>query len=144
MRNTVNMKNRRLLTVLALVLAVCAASAQTSTKKTEVAANAAWASFWRQFTSAVNKKDRPALRKMMAANFADDSGGLDATEWLKFIDENERKGSWRDLQKSFARGTVVNKEWPSKGVPTRITKDKFYYFEFRKDGQWYFAGVVGD
>jgi hypothetical protein len=38
---------------------------------------------------------------MMAENFADDSGGLNATEWLRFIDENERKGSWRDLQKSF-------------------------------------------
>jgi hypothetical protein len=80
---------------------------------------------------------------MMADNFADDSGG-ERREWLRFIDENERKGSWRDLQKSFARGTIVNKEWPSKGVPTRITRDKFYYFQFRKDGKWYFAGVVGD
>jgi hypothetical protein len=144
MWNSVNIKNRYLLMIPALVLAVCAASAQTSSKKTEVAANGAWASFWRQFTAAVNKKDRVAVRKMMADNFADESGGLNATEWLRFIDENERKGSWRDLQKSFARGTVVNKEWPSKGVPTRITRDKFYYFEFRKDGKWYFAGVVGD
>jgi hypothetical protein len=144
MWNTVNVRNRYLLIIPALLLSVCVASAQTSSKKTEAAANGAWASFWRQFTAAVNKKDRVAVRKMMAANFADDSGGLNATEWLRFIDENERKGSWRDLQKSFARGTVVNKEWPSKGVPTRITRDKFYYFEFRKDGKWYFAGVVGD
>jgi len=138
------MKSRYLLLVPALVLAVCVASAQTSSSKPTSAADRAWASFWRQFTTAVNKKDRVTVRKMMADNFADDSGGLNATEWLRFIDENERKGSWRDLQKSFARGTVVNKEWPSKGVPTRITKDKFYYFEFRKDGKWYFAGVVGD
>lgn len=144
MSNNVKMKNRYLLIAFALVLAVCSASAQTPSKKTEAAANAAWANFWRQFTAAVNKKDRVAVRKLMADNFADDSGGLNATEWLRFIDENERKGSWRDLQKSFARGTVVNKEWPSKGVPTRITRDKFYYFEFRKDGRWYFAGVVGD
>ena len=128
----------------ALLLFVCAAPAQTPSSKTESAATRAWASFWSQFTAAVNKKDRVALRKMMPDNFADDSGGLNATEWLKFIDENERKGSWRDLQRSFARGTVVNKEWKNKGVPTRITKDKFYYFEFRKDNKWYFAGVVGD
>ena len=127
--------------MLALVLGAGAVSAQN---KTDSAANRAWASFWRQFTAAANKKDRVALKRMMAKNFSDESGGLNATEWLQFIDENERKGSWRDLQKSFARGTIVNKEWPSKGVPTRITRDKFYYFEFRKDGKWYFAGVVGD
>ena len=144
MRNLVNIKSRYLLIVPTLVLAVCAASAQTSSNKTNGAADRAWVSFWRQFTAAVNKKDRVTLRKMMADNFADDSGGLNATEWLRFIDENERKGSWRDLQRSFARGTIVNKEWPGKGVPTRITRDKFYYFEFRKDGKWYFAGVVGD
>ena len=127
--------------MLALVLGAGAVAAQN---KTDSPANRAWAGFWRQFTAAANKKDRVALRKMMAENFADESGGLNATEWLRFIDENERKGSWRDLQKSFARGTIVNKEWPSKGVPTRITRDKFYYFEVRKDGKWYFAGVVGD
>lgn len=144
MWNPTNTKSGYLLIAPALVLAVCAASAQTSSNKTESAANRAWRSFWRQFTAAVNKKDRVAVRKMMPDDFADDSGGLNATEWLKFIDENERKSSWRDLQRSFARGTVVNKGWPSKGVPTRITRDKFYYFEFRKDGKWYFAGVVGD
>jgi hypothetical protein len=141
MWNKTRAKSRYLLIMLALVLAAGAVSAQN---KTNSAANRAWASFWREFTAAANKKDRVALKQMMANNFADDSGGLNATEWLRFIDENERKGSWRDLQKSFARGTIINKEWPSKGVPSRITRDKFYYFEFRKDGKWYFAGVVGD
>ena len=141
MCNRARTKSSSLLITLALVLTAGAVSAQN---KTDGAANRAWASFYRQFTAAVNKKDRVALKTMMAGNFADDSGGLNASEWLRFIDENERKGSWRDLQKSFARGTIVNKEWPSKGVPTRITRDKFYYFEFRKDGKWYFAGVVGD
>ncbi|HJZ79969.1 MAG TPA: hypothetical protein VKD91_06480 [Pyrinomonadaceae bacterium] len=137
------MKSRRLLIVPVLLLAVCAGSAQTSKSKT-ADADRAWPGFWRQFTAAVNKKDRTTLRKMMADNFADDSGGLNATEWLNFIEKNARQGSWRDLQKSFARGTVVNNQWRNKGVPTRITKDKFYYFEFRQDNKWYFAGVVGD
>ena len=85
-----------------------------------------------------------ALLKMMPANFNDGTGEGPPKEWLKFIDENERTGSWRDIQKSFAKGTMVNRIWPSKGVPTRVTKDKGYYFEFRKDKKWYFAGVVGD
>ena len=81
---------------------------------------------------------------MMPENFSDDSGGLNGKEWLQYIDENSRKGSWRDLQRSVARGTRINKEWSSKGVPTKVTRDNHYYFEFRKDGKWYFAGVVGD
>ena len=80
----------------------------------------------------------------MANNFADVSGGLNAKEWLKSIDENERNGSWRDLGKSFAQGTKSSREWSAKGIPTRVTKDNGYYFEFRKDKRWYFAGVVGD
>jgi hypothetical protein len=138
-----NMRIHYLIIIPALLLLASALSAQTSSNKTE-AANRAWPGFWRQFTAAVNKKDQVALRKMMPDNFADESGGLNATEWLRFIGENARKGSWRDLQRSFARGTVVNKEWRNKGVPTRITRDKLYYFEFRKDNKWYFAGVVGD
>ena len=137
------MKTQRILAMVFLLLAVSATLAQPS-RATNAAANRSWQSFWSQVTTAINKKDRVALRRMMANNFADDSGGLNGKEWLKFIDENERKGSWRDLQKSFARGTKVSKEWSAKGIPTRVTKDNAYYFEFRKDKKWYFAGVVGD
>ena len=48
----------------------------------------------------------------------------------------------RDLQKSFAQGTVIDKNWDSKGT-IRVTKDDMYYFEFRKNKKWYFAGEVG-
>jgi hypothetical protein len=137
------MKTRRILAMVFLLLAASAIFSQTS-GTTNAVANQSWQSFWRQITAAINKKDRLALRKLMASNFSDESGGLNGSEWLKLINENERKGSWRDLQKSFAKGTVVNKNWPSKGILTRVTKDNFYYFEFRKDKKWYFAGVVGD
>ena len=137
------MKTHRLLAMVFLLLASSATLAQPS-RATNAVANRSWQSFWRQITTAINKKDRVALRKMMPNNFSDDSGGLTGSEWLKFMDENERKGSWRDLQKSFAQGTVINRNWNSKGIPTRVTKDNRYYFEFRKDKKWYFAGVVGD
>jgi hypothetical protein len=41
-------------------------------------------------------------------------------------------------------GAKINRAWSAKGVPTKTTRDDAYYFEFRKDGKWYFAGVVGD
>jgi hypothetical protein len=103
-----------------------------------------WRTFWREFTVAVNKKDHAALLRMMPDDFFDGGGGSTPKQWLQFMDELERDGSWRDLRRSVARGTKVNRNWSSKGVPTKVTRDNAYYFEFRKDGKWYFAGVVGD
>lgn len=138
-----NMKTPFVLSVVLLLLVAFGTLAQTSAATT-AAANRSWPSFWRQFSAAMNKKDRAALRKMMPKDFSDGGGGLTPDEWLQFIDENERKGSWRDLQKSVARGAVIHRKWSSKGIPTRVTRDNRYYFEFLKDKKWYFAGVVGD
>lgn len=107
-------------------------------------ANAAWQSFYTAFRAAVNKRDHAAMRRMTADDFFDGGGGGTPGEWLQFIDQNSKNGSWRDLQRSFAQGTVINRRWSSKGIPTRVTKDNRYYFEFRRDKKWYFAGVVGD
>jgi hypothetical protein len=137
------MKAQRTFAMALLLMAASATLGQTS-RATNNEANRSWPSFWRQVTAAINRKDQAGLRKMMPDNFSDDSGGLTAAEWLRFIDQNERRGSWRDLQRSFAKGTVVNKNWNNKGIPTRVTRDNKYYFEFRKDKRWYFAGVVGD
>jgi hypothetical protein len=137
------MKTQRILTIVFLLLASSAALGQSSRANTE-AANRSWPSFWRQITAAINRKDSVALKKLMPKNFSDDSGGLNGSQWLKLINENERNGSWRDLYKSFATGTIVNRAWSAKGTLTRVTKDEHYYFEFRKDKRWYFAGVVGD
>ncbi|MGH9930787.1 MAG: hypothetical protein ACREA9_16375 [Pyrinomonadaceae bacterium] len=137
------MKATRILSIIVLLLAASATLAQTS-RATTAAASRSWPSFWQQFSAAINKKDHSALISMMPDDFYDGGGGLTPTEWLQYIDENERDGSWRDLRRSFARGTIVNRKWSSKGIPTRVTKDNGYYFEFRKDKKWYFAGVVGD
>src|SRR5438034_11720696 len=115
------MKTQRILAMIFLLLAASATFSQTSAA-TNAAANRSWPSFWRQITAAINKKDRAALKKMMANNFSDESGGLNGTELLKYIDENARKRSLRDLQKSFTKGTKVNKNWLSKGNSTKLTK----------------------
>ncbi len=49
-----------------------------------------WASFWRQFTLAINKKNHAPLLRMMPSDFFDGGGGLTPKGWLKFIDETNR------------------------------------------------------
>lgn len=137
------MKTGMLLPLALLLLVATGTLAQTSRTRT-AAANQSWPQFWQQFIDAVNRKDHDALLKVMPDDFFDGGGGATAREWLRFIDENEKKGSWRDMKKSFAQGTVFKRDWSSKGTPTRVTRDNGYYFEFRKDKRWYFAGVVGD
>src|SRR5436853_2945047 len=135
-------KTTRFLAALLLLCITCATLAQTPAARI-AAGERSWPTFWRQFTMAINKKDRAALLRMMANDFFDGGGGLTPKEWLQYIDENERNGSWRDLRRSLARGTKLNRNWSSKGVPTKVTRDNGYYFEFRRDGKCYFAGVAG-
>ena len=121
--------------------------AQTYTQKSRSnwsEANASWPKFYTAFVTAVNKRDRAAMLQMMPDDFFDGGGGATASEWLQFIEDNAKNGSWRDLKKSFSRGTVINRRGSRDGIPTRMTRDDGYYFEFRKDRKWYFAGVVGD
>ena len=140
--NSIILKSRGIFS--ALLLLIIASNSLAFKSTLDAAANRSWPSFWRQFTIAVSKKDHDGLIRVMPADFFDGGGGLTPVEWLRFMDENVRNGSWRDLQRSVARGTVVNKQWSRKGVLTRVTRDNGYYFEFRKDKKWYFAGVVGD
>ena len=137
------MTRTKLLFLLLFLFIPCLTFAQTS-RSTWAAANASWQSFYTKFREAVNKRDHAAMLRMMPDDFFDGGGGLSAREWLQFIDENAKNGSWRDLQKSFSRRTVINRSWSKKGIPTRVTRDNGYYFEFRRDKKWYFAGVVGD
>jgi hypothetical protein len=132
------------LLLLLIILPISSLTFGQKSRSNSAAANGSWQSFYTAFRDAVNKRDRQALLRMMPKDFFDGGGGGTASQWLDFIDQSAKDGSWRDLQSSFARGTMVNRNWPDKGIPTRVTKDNRYYFEFRKDKKWYFAGVVGD
>ena len=132
-------------TLLALLLVMSVANATFSQAAARITtAERSWPSYWRQFTTAISKKDHPALLRMMPSDFFDGGGGLTPKEWLKFIDENERNGSWRDLRRSMAGGARIDRTRSAKGVPTKVTRDNGYYFEYREDGKLHFAGVVGD
>ena len=109
------MKTQRILAMIFLLLAASATFSQTSAA-INAAANRSWPSFWRQITAAINKKDRAALKKMMANNFSDESGGLNGAEWLKYIDENERKYKFHYLPHPRS---VTNFSW-RKGRPEQI------------------------
>src|SRR4051812_16869260 len=114
-----------------LLLGISSAMFSQSLEKRIAMAERSWPTFWRQFTIAINKKDHQGLLRVMPTDFSDGGGGLSPKEWLQFIDENERNGSWRDLRRSMARGTKINRNWSNERVPTKVTRDNGYYFEFR-------------
>lgn len=87
--------------------------------------------------SAIKTKNRVALKSMMPREFFDGLEMVTPDEWFKFVDSRRL---WRDLQKSFRGGTITYRD---QAVPTRLTKDRTLYFEFR-NSRWYFAGVMGD
>src|SRR6185436_978424 len=112
--------NKTRILLLLLFLLVPSLTFSQTVRSTSLPANASWKSFYVGFCAAVNKRDRITMLELMPDDFFDGGGGLTAKEWLQFIDENEQNGSWKDLQKSFARGTVVSKNRNGKGIPTRV------------------------
>ncbi|PWT93679.1 MAG: hypothetical protein C5B55_04035 [Blastocatellia bacterium] len=131
--------NKTLIFSAALILASITTFGQTA-PATKANANKTWTTFWQRLVSAANKKDHKAMLAVMPADFFDGGGGGTASEWLKDLDAR----AWRDLQKSFAKGTKPGENDKSKAIVTRVTRDNAFYFEFRKDGKWWFAGVMGD
>lgn len=95
-----------------------------------------WDSFWTQFKAAMNSRDTPALRKLMANDFFDGGGGGTADEWLESI---KRNNSWSANQKSIAGGAKTGKCQ----VPCRTTKDGYLVFENR-NGKWLWAALGGE
>lgn len=116
-----------------LLLLPASVSAQTS------AANKRWNSFWTQFTAAVNKKSKPAVKKLMSSenDFFSGGGMEDRNDWLAMIEQYKL---WGALQKSVKSGTR-----PSRGDTriSRTTKDNALVFAFI-GGQWRFVGPMGD
>ena len=123
------MKKTRVLMLAFCLLIPASGFAQTS------AANKSWNSFWTKFSTAVNKKNRVAMKSLMASerDFFSGGGGETRNQWLASV-------SWAELQKSVRRGVKIDN---SDGKPGRITKDKYLVFAFF-GGRWRFMGPMGD
>lgn len=113
--------------------------AQNSRTK-NAAAERSWQQFYTAFSAAVNKRDRAALKRMMARHFELHGGGVDGTsaEWIRTIDA---QNGWRGLQQSVASGTKLLK---LNRRPARVTNDDYAIFEFGVDGKWRWTGIMGD
>ncbi len=114
--------------------------AQTS-RSVSTAANKSWQQFWVRFNQAVKKKDRVALREMMADDFDDNGGGSPAEDYVKDVFSKRMS---RDYRVSLASGTKPFKYYDR---PSRITKRGEYpqlIFIFSKSNQWHWAALMGD
>jgi hypothetical protein len=139
---------------------VCAAVLlpQQVSAQTKAAADRAWPSFFVAFRSAVRKKDRVALRKMMVSDFYFSGGGGDDNndgDWrddaFEFWDDPLNRG-WEALDKTLRWGSVAAARWwadggkpkypgrvspPAANVKRNVDRASFdwlAFFEFR-DGR---------
>ena len=151
---------RILLTFVAgmLVISICLISSannsgailrsEIQTQEVEAAARKAWPAFFAEFRTAVSRRDRTTLRKLMADSFnAPPHTPEDAfRQW----DDPKVRG-WLKLRRVLAQGAVLAGK-PDEGDPERLRptmisppaaeKKRGYQgwwaaFEFQEDGKWY-------
>ena len=128
----------------------------------DVSAERAWKPFFVAFRTAVRKRDREALRKMMVADFYFSGGGGDDNgdgdfrdDAFQFFSDPNTEG-WRAFDQTLAQGSVPTGKWWNQGAKreyvSRISPpaanvrrnvdgprprvDWLAFFEFR-DGRWY-------
>ena len=106
-----------------------------NSRSTRAQADKAWPIFWSQFSTAIKRKDRVALKRLMASEseFFSGGGGETRDEWITMT-------GWKKLQTIPAIGTMPYNELQN---PARITKDRGLVFEYIR-GRWGFTGVMGD
>ena len=126
--------------------------------RTTTAAERAWRPFFNAFRAAVKRRDRAAVREMIARDFYylssgedEDGDGDTREEAFRFWDE-PRIGGWAALEKVLAQGAVPNTALRAPGSrrPSRVAPpaansrraisrrgfDWYAVFEFR-GGRWY-------
>ena len=115
----------------------------------------AWGPFIAAFRKAAQRRDREALKKMLAPDFFTTGGGVagEAREGaFAFWDEPGVRG-WEALERTLAAGTVTYTYMrdrrdktpmrvapPAANVRRLIVRQAFEWyaiFEFRGDGRWY-------
>jgi hypothetical protein len=142
-----------------IILSLTLLVPQTAATQTKVAAERAWKPFIAAFRAALKKRDRAALKKMMAEDFFtsggigdDNQDGDSRDETFEFWDESHTRG-WEAFDKVLAQGTAPMAAWwdqgerrkyvsrvapPAANVRRNIKRaliDWYAIFEFR-DGSW--------
>lgn len=114
-----------------------------------VAAEQSWKVFFPRFRAAVNRRDRAALRQMMAPEFLYSFGGnLDRDEALDYWDVSDAQ-AWDAFARVLARGAVSSSRAMQRvaenPVASRIAPPSARkrgnvgwraIFEYGEDGQW--------
>jgi hypothetical protein len=108
-----------------------------------------WATFWPAFRSAVQRRDRAALKSMMTSSFewAGD-GQVSSTEAIRNLDQGIV--SWQSLLNSVNNGVTDCKSkdsscWNFNGRRAKRTiKSNWLVFELGADGRWKWVRLVGD
>lgn len=122
------------------------------------ASERAWRPFFRAFQAAARRRDREALKAMMARDFyyhssgGDENGDEDTREEAFEFWAEPRVGAWAALEKTLAAGTAPNRylREPGNRRPGRVAPpaannrraiesnsfEWYAVFEFR-DGRWY-------
>lgn len=129
----------------------------SSDAQVKMAAEKAWPSFFAAFRAAVRKRDRIALKKMLASDLLFSLGNhrsdhLD--EAFAFWDENNGRG-WKAFNRILTQGIAPQALWwnngekpkrPSRVAPSTANRRDninrgriswYAIFKFQEDGRWY-------
>lgn len=113
----------------------------------KAAAQKAWKPFFDEFRIALRKRDRAALKKMMA-----DFNGAETPESVFKQWDNPKVRGWENLNRTLNLGVVPSRQEPSEidagEVPDRVAPPaanrNFFrgwlaLFKYYGDGKWYFV-----
>jgi hypothetical protein len=144
------MKYILVIIVSAVLLAPCVSYAQKSANSRRMAAaDRAWKVYFPRFRAAVKRRDRDALRQMMAAEFLYSFGGnLDRDEALEHWDKTDAR-AWEAFAAVLAKGAVsssramqrVSENPVASRIAPPAARKRGYegwraIFEYGEDGRW--------
>jgi hypothetical protein len=102
-----------------------------------------WSLFWNEFKTAFNTKDKDKLVSLCSDGFFSGGSGDNPSEFFSYL-FNEHEG-YATTVKTLNKG-AHDFTYPD-GTKSKVTgvgdEEGDWYFEF-KNGNWVFAGVVGD
>jgi hypothetical protein len=145
------------LLLLAVLIVPQSTLGQNRTANIQIAAKQAWPSFFSELRTAVRRRDRQALRKMLASDLLFSLGhhrNDHLEEAFNYWDANRGRG-WKAFNRILGQGSAPQARWWNNGAapgqPTRVAPaaanvraniDReriawYAIFEFRPDGHWY-------